>query len=206
MTKRSANTRWLNRTVLAIGLASLFSDVGHEMATSAMPALLASFGASSAVLGLIEGLADGVSSFAKFFSGLYSDRKRRGGSESDGPCSTRRWRSTGSPRRRRLRRRASAGRQRGRRGRNAPLACAGERRRSRPFPGSTARCLRRGSSVAETGLRFAHHAPILIRAGRRRGGGPLRQRHGPSPLRSAITRVLDVSGRRRRTREDGPLR
>ena len=77
MTKRSANTRWLNRTVLAIGLASLFSDVGHEMATSAMPALLASFGASSAVLGLIEGLADGVSSFAKLLSGLYSDRLRR---------------------------------------------------------------------------------------------------------------------------------
>jgi len=39
-----------------------------------MPALLASFGASSAVLGLIEGLSDAVASFAKLFSGLYSDR------------------------------------------------------------------------------------------------------------------------------------
>ena len=48
---------WLNRTVLGIGLASLFSDVGHEMATSAMPAWLTSIGASSAALGLIEGLA-----------------------------------------------------------------------------------------------------------------------------------------------------
>jgi MFS family permease len=63
--------------VLGIGLASLFSDVGHEMATAAMPALLASLGASSAVLGLIEGLADGLSSFAKLISGLYSDRLRR---------------------------------------------------------------------------------------------------------------------------------
>lgn len=70
-------TRWLNRTVLGIGLASLFSDVGHEMATSAMPALLASLGASSATLGLIEGLADGLSSFAKLASGHYSDRLRR---------------------------------------------------------------------------------------------------------------------------------
>ena len=69
--------RWLNRTVLGIGLASLFSDIGHEMATTAMPALLASVGASSAILGLIEGLADGLSSFAKLFSGLYSDRLRR---------------------------------------------------------------------------------------------------------------------------------
>jgi MFS family permease len=68
---------WLNRTVLGIGLASLFSDVGHEMATSAMPALLASVGASSAVLGLIEGLSDGLSSLAKLASGHFSDRLRR---------------------------------------------------------------------------------------------------------------------------------
>jgi MFS family permease len=69
--------RWLNSTVLGIGLASLFSDVGHEMATTAMPALLAMLGASPAALGLIEGLADGLSSFVKLLSGLYSDRLRR---------------------------------------------------------------------------------------------------------------------------------
>jgi len=68
---------WANSTVLGIGLASLFSDVGHEMATAAMPVLLASIGARSAVLGLIEGLADGTASFAKLGSGLYSDRLRR---------------------------------------------------------------------------------------------------------------------------------
>jgi MFS family permease len=68
---------WLNRTVFGIGLASLCSDVGHEMATAAMPALLATVGASSAALGLIEGLADGFSSFAKLLSGLYSDRLQR---------------------------------------------------------------------------------------------------------------------------------
>ena len=69
--------RWLNSTVLGVALASLASDVGHEMATTAMPALLASLGASSALLGLIEGLADGLSSFAKLLSGLYSDRLER---------------------------------------------------------------------------------------------------------------------------------
>ena len=73
----SANRRWLNSTVLGIGLASLCSDVGHEMATTAMPAFLASLGVGSAVLGLIEGLADGLSSFAKLYSGLYSDRLPR---------------------------------------------------------------------------------------------------------------------------------
>jgi MFS family permease len=69
--------RWLNATVVGVGLASLCSDVGHEMATTAMPMLLASVGASSAVLGLIEGLADGLASFAKLISGLYSDRLHR---------------------------------------------------------------------------------------------------------------------------------
>jgi MFS family permease len=76
-TDKTSKTGWLNRTVLGVGLASLFSDIGHEMATTAMPVLLASLGASSAVLGLIEGLADGLSSFAKLFSGVYSDRLRK---------------------------------------------------------------------------------------------------------------------------------
>lgn len=75
--QKGAPQRWLNASVLGIGLASLCSDVGHEMATTAMPALLASLGASSALLGLIEGTADGLSSFAKLLSGLYSDRLRR---------------------------------------------------------------------------------------------------------------------------------
>lgn len=73
----SSQARWLNATVLSIGLASLCSDVGHEMATVLLPALLASLGGASVALGIIEGLADGLSSFAKLFSGLYSDRLSR---------------------------------------------------------------------------------------------------------------------------------
>jgi MFS family permease len=75
--RRAGARAWLNPTVLGIGLASLFSDVGHEMATAALPALLATLGASSAALGLIEGLADGLSSFAKLVSGAYTDRLTR---------------------------------------------------------------------------------------------------------------------------------
>jgi MFS family permease len=70
----NSKAHWLNSTVIGIGLASLCSDVGHEMATSAMPMLIASIGASSLALGWIEGLADGAATFAKLFSGLYSDR------------------------------------------------------------------------------------------------------------------------------------
>jgi hypothetical protein len=38
---------------------------------------LPSVGSSSVILGLIEGVADGTASFAKLYSGLYSDRLRR---------------------------------------------------------------------------------------------------------------------------------
>src|SRR5512138_2969535 len=69
--------KWLNRTVLGIGLASLLSDWSHEMATTVMPAFLATMGAGAAWVGLIEGVSDGLSSFAKMASGYYTDRFRR---------------------------------------------------------------------------------------------------------------------------------
>jgi MFS family permease len=69
--------RWLNQTVLGIGLASLFSDTSHEMATTVMPAFLATMGVAAAWLGLIEGVSDGLSSFAKLASGYYTDHLQR---------------------------------------------------------------------------------------------------------------------------------
>src|SRR5881227_3884293 len=69
--------RWLNRTVLGIGLASLFSDTSHEIATTIMPAFLATMGVAAAWLGLIEGVSDGLSSFAKLASGYYTDHLQR---------------------------------------------------------------------------------------------------------------------------------
>lgn len=69
--------RWLNRTVLGIGLASLLSDWSHEIATTLIPAFLASMGVAAAWLGLIEGVSDGLSSFAKMASGYYTDKLPR---------------------------------------------------------------------------------------------------------------------------------
>lgn len=63
--------------MLGIGLASFLSDWSHEIATAAMPAFLATIGVSAAWLGAIEGVADGVSSFAKLASGFYTDRLHR---------------------------------------------------------------------------------------------------------------------------------
>src|ERR1700736_6444833 len=65
---------WLNRTVLGVGLTSLFSDWSHETATAVLPAFLAVIGAGPAWLGAIEGISDGLSSFAKLASGHYTDR------------------------------------------------------------------------------------------------------------------------------------
>ena len=74
---KPVSARWLNRTVLGIGLASLFSDWSHEIATTVMPAFLASMGVAAGWLGLIEGVSDGLSSFAKMASGYYTDRLQR---------------------------------------------------------------------------------------------------------------------------------
>jgi MFS family permease len=72
-----ARRPWLNRTVLGIGLASLFSDLSHEMATTVMPAFLATMGVAAFWVGLIEGVSDGLSSFAKMASGYYTDKLQR---------------------------------------------------------------------------------------------------------------------------------
>jgi MFS family permease len=74
---RGTKVRWLNRTVLGIGLASLFSDWAHETATTLLPAFLATMGVAAAWLGAIEGVADGLSSLAKLGSGFYTDRLQR---------------------------------------------------------------------------------------------------------------------------------
>ena len=72
---------WLNRNILGMGLASLFSDWNHEMATAVLPLFLSTvLGAPAFALGLIEGVADGVSTLFQIWSGWYSDRigKRKG--------------------------------------------------------------------------------------------------------------------------------
>src|SRR5256884_8145687 len=68
---------WLTRPVLGVGLTSLFSDWSHETATAVLPAFLGAIGAGPAWLGAIEGVADGLSSFAKLIAGHYTDTLKR---------------------------------------------------------------------------------------------------------------------------------
>jgi MFS family permease len=62
------------RNIYAFGLTSFLNDTATEMAYWVLPAFLVSLGAGPAQMGLIEGIAESVASFAKLFSGYLTDR------------------------------------------------------------------------------------------------------------------------------------
>jgi MFS family permease len=62
------------RNIYAFGATSFLNDTASEMAYWVLPAFLASIGAGPAQLGIIEGIAESVASFAKLFSGYLADR------------------------------------------------------------------------------------------------------------------------------------
>jgi MFS family permease len=66
--------RWLNRTVGGAGLTSALGDFCYETTTVILPGFLAVLGIPAAVLGLIEGMADAVSSFTKMGAGYIADK------------------------------------------------------------------------------------------------------------------------------------
>ena len=63
------------RTVWALGVVSLLMDVSSEMIHGLLPVfLVGTLGASAAMLGMIEGVAEATASIVKVFSGWLSDR------------------------------------------------------------------------------------------------------------------------------------
>jgi len=62
------------RNIYAFGLTSFLNDTASEMAYWVLPAFLASIGAGAAQLGIIEGIAESVASFAQLFSGYLTDK------------------------------------------------------------------------------------------------------------------------------------
>src|SRR6202022_3798209 len=65
------------RNIYAFGITSFLNDTASEMAYWVLPAFLVSLGAGPAQLGVIEGIAESVASFAKLFSGYLTDRIAR---------------------------------------------------------------------------------------------------------------------------------
>ncbi len=66
-----------SHNLFAFGATSFLNDTASEMAYWVLPAFLASIGAGPAQLGIIEGIAESVASFAKLFSGYLADRVQR---------------------------------------------------------------------------------------------------------------------------------
>src|SRR5271154_6764061 len=62
------------RNIYAFGITSFLNDTASEMAYWVLPAFLTSLGAGPAQLGIIEGIAESVASFAKLFSGYITDK------------------------------------------------------------------------------------------------------------------------------------
>ncbi|WP_334141441.1 MFS transporter [Rhabdothermincola sp.] len=69
---------WLTPGVTGIGGASLLADAGHEIPTALLPSLLTStLGAPASVLGLIEGVSDGLAGLARLGGGALADDPQR---------------------------------------------------------------------------------------------------------------------------------
>ena len=68
--------RWLGWSVLGLGLGSFLAEAGHEAAVGAFPALVAMLQKSPLLLGLVEGLSNGLASLAKLGAGWLADRRR----------------------------------------------------------------------------------------------------------------------------------
>ena len=61
--------------VILLGLVSFFSDISAEMVYPIIPLYLTSaFGATPALIGLIEGIAESLASLLKVFSGYITDK------------------------------------------------------------------------------------------------------------------------------------
>ena len=75
----SSSTRArLPRAVIALGLVSLCMDASSELIHSLLPLfMVGTLGASAAVVGLVEGLAEATAAFVKIGSGAVSDWQGR---------------------------------------------------------------------------------------------------------------------------------
>ena len=70
--------RGITRNVVVLGWVSFFTDLASEMLYPVMPLfLVGTLGASPALLGLIDGIAEGGSSVLRWLAGALSDRFRR---------------------------------------------------------------------------------------------------------------------------------
>ena len=67
--------RFVISNIVILGLVSFFTDIGTEMVYPILPLYLTSvLGASPAVIGVIEGIAESLASILKLYSGMIADK------------------------------------------------------------------------------------------------------------------------------------
>ena len=75
---RASLLRGITRNVVVLGLVSLLTDVSSELLVYVIPLFLANvLAATPTVIGIVEGIAEGVAAFVKLGSGAISDRFAR---------------------------------------------------------------------------------------------------------------------------------
>ncbi len=63
--------------IIILGITSLLTDISSEMVYPLIAVYLSSLGATPAIIGLIEGIAESLASLLKVFSGYFSDKMKR---------------------------------------------------------------------------------------------------------------------------------
>lgn len=63
--------------VLLLGLVSMFIDMSTEMVYPIMPMFLVALGATPAIIGIIEGVTEGLATVLRAFAGYVSDKTKR---------------------------------------------------------------------------------------------------------------------------------
>ncbi len=70
--------KWLTHNLMVVSLVSLLQDAGSEMLYPVLPIFLVGvLGAPVAIVGIIEGLADGAASVSRVVAGRFADRVAR---------------------------------------------------------------------------------------------------------------------------------
>jgi len=80
MVKKDRFVFGLSINIVILGIVSFLTDMSTECIVPLLPFFLLGLGATSLVIGTIEGVAESIGSFLKLISGIYSDkfRKRKG--------------------------------------------------------------------------------------------------------------------------------
>lgn len=75
MSQKKAQKKFIISNIVLLGLVSFFTDISTEMVYPIMPLYLSSvLGASPAITGVIEGIAESFASILKLFSGMIADK------------------------------------------------------------------------------------------------------------------------------------